>query len=206
MDDDGQYSSVNSAGEAELIPKSYFELLDLAAVFGRVAPLEVDLGCGDGTFLASLAAQFSDRNFLGIERLDGRVRRACAKAARANLPNVRFLKIECSYAVQNLLPPASVEVVHLLFPDPWPKQRHHRRRIVTPDFLASIHRALAADGRLRIVTDQADYFEAITHLLSAAPFAVANEETPGKFPLTTFEKHFIAAGTPIYRLGLRKIS
>ncbi|MGH7936376.1 MAG: tRNA (guanine(46)-N(7))-methyltransferase TrmB, partial [Chthoniobacterales bacterium] len=131
----------------ELIPENYFAPLNLAQVFPRAAPLEVDLGCGDGTFLVALAAKFPERNFLGVERLLGRVRSACGKAARAKLPNVRVLRIESSYAVEYLLPPASVAVGHLLFPDPWPKKRHHRRRIVTAGFIAAIHRVLKPRGR-----------------------------------------------------------
>ncbi|MBA3960275.1 MAG: tRNA (guanosine(46)-N7)-methyltransferase TrmB [Chthoniobacterales bacterium] len=201
-----QYSSAAAAGKAELIPASYFEPIDPAAIFARLAPLEVDLGCGNGAFLVALAAQFPERNFLGIERLIGRVRSACAKAARANLPNVRVLKVELSYAVKYLLPPTSVAVLHLLFPDPWPKQRHHRRRIVTADFLADLHRVLARDGRLRLATDQADYFETIRQLISTQPFAKVDDNAAERFPLTTFEKHFVAAGAPIYRLVLRKVS
>lgn len=188
-----------------MTPENYFAPLNLGAIFPRVAPLEVDLGCGDGTFLVSLAAQFPERNFLGIERLVGRVRSACGKIARAKLSNVRVLLIESSYAMQYLFPPASIAAVHLLFPDPWPKKRHQRRRIVTPDFLAAVQRALAPDGVLRIATDQQDYFAAICELVPVTEFRIENgaNET---FPRTTFEQRFVATGTPIYRLRLRKVS
>ncbi|MGH7937910.1 MAG: tRNA (guanine(46)-N(7))-methyltransferase TrmB, partial [Bryobacteraceae bacterium] len=133
-----------------------------------------------------------------------RVRSACGKAARAKLPNVRVLRIESSYAVEYLLPPASVAVGHLLFPDPWPKKRHHRRRIVTAGFIAAIHRVLKPRGRLRIATDQNDYFEAIRALISPAAFREENGSPD--FPLTTFEKHFVRQRVPIYRLELVKVS
>ncbi len=188
----------------ELIPTDYFASLDLGSIFPRVAPVEIDLGCGDGAFLAALAGRFPERNFLGIERLIGRVRSACGKMVREKLPNVRLLRIESTYAVQYLLPPNSVEVVHLLFPDPWPKKRHHRRRIVTHDFLAAVHRILGPDGRFRIATDQEDYFEAIGELVSASAFREEAADGRETFPLTTFEKHFVAARAPIYRLELRK--
>ncbi len=131
--------------DLELIPEDYFAPLDLGQVFPRPGPLEVDLGCGDGRFLVALAERFPERNFLGIEKLAGRVEAACRKGARRGLPNVRVLRIETSYAIQYLLPPASVEVVHLLFPDPWPKERHQRRRIVT----AGISRPGAPSARRR---------------------------------------------------------
>jgi tRNA (guanine-N7-)-methyltransferase len=194
------------ASEIEFIPTNYFAPLELAQVFPRSAPLEVDLGCGDGAFFAALAERFPDRNFLGLEKLAGRVRRACKKAARLGLPNMRVLRIESVYAIQYLLPPGSAEVVHLLFPDPWPKKKHRRRRIMTADFLVLVHRVLAPDGRFRIATDQKKYFEAMRELITPTAFvetASASEET---FPLTTFEKHFLAESAPIYRLELRKVS
>lgn len=206
MNDAVDYSRGITAATVELIPADYFAPLDLAAIFPRVAPVEIDLGCGDGVFLSSLAAKFPERNFLGVERLVGRVRSACGKAIRGKLPNVRVLRIESTYAVRYLLPPNSVDGVHLLFPDPWPKKRHHRRRIVTGDFLAAVHRILNPGGWFRIATDQEHYFEAIRELASAAEYQEDGDDGEERFPLTTFEKHFIATGAPIYRLGLRKIS
>ncbi len=205
MNDATDYSSALTAEQVQLVPANYFAPLDLTANFPRTAPVEVDLGCGDGTFLTAMAAQHPERNFLGIERLAGRIRSACGKVARAQLPNVRVLLVDSAYAVAYLLPEGSVAVMHLLFPDPWPKKRHHRRRIVTPEFLASVHRALAPGGRLRIVTDQADYFAAIRELVAASEFQNAPDDPAEEFPRTTFEKHFVAASAPIYRLGLRKI-
>jgi tRNA (guanine-N7-)-methyltransferase len=192
--------------EVELIPEDYFAPLDLEKAFGRQAPLEVDLGCGDGGFMAELAAKFPERNFLGIERLGGRVLRGCRKVTRLGVQNVRFLRIESSYAVQYLLAPQSVDVVHLLFPDPWPKKKHKRRRIVQPQFLGAIHRMLAPGGRFRIATDQENYFSVICALISPQLFA-PNEAPPNEtFPITTFERHFVREGAPIYRLDLRKVS
>jgi tRNA (guanine-N7-)-methyltransferase len=108
--------------------------------------------------------------------------------------------------VQYLLPPESVSVVHLLFPDPWPKKRHQRRRLVSADFLAAVHRSLAPGGLFRIATDQEDYFAAIQALATTSPFAEEIGAELEIFPLTTFEKHFVAARVPVHRLRLRKIS
>ena len=204
VDDAVAYSSGITAAMAELIPTDYFAPLDLALAFPRPAPLEIDLGCGDGTLLAGLAEKFPQRNFLGIERLVGRVQSACGKVARARLPNVRILRIESTYAVKHLLPSSSIGVVHLLFPDPWPKKRHHRRRIVTGDFLAAVHRILVSGGTFRIATDQGDYFEAIRKLVFASAFQEEVGDKDETFPLTTFEKQFVATRAPIYRLRLRK--
>jgi tRNA (guanine-N7-)-methyltransferase len=194
------------AAEIELIPANYFAPLDLAQVFPRRAPLEVDIGCGDGAFLTAQAERFPERNFLGLEKLAGRVRRACKKASRLALPNVRVLRIESAYAIQYLLPPASADVMHLLFPDPWPKKKHRRRRIVSADFLDLVRRALVPNGRFRIATDQKHYFEATRELIPPTAFLEMTPAAEETFPRTTFEKHFLAEGAPIYRLELRKVS
>ena len=166
-----------------------------------------------------LAQLHPDKDFLGIDRLVGRVAKGCRKAAA--LENVRILNVESSYAVGYLLPEKSVETFYLLFPDPWPKRRHQRRRIVTKGFLDSIHRALEPNGVLHIATDQLDYFQWIERLAgadkrfvdcSAAPepwrrrVDVNASPTRTDLPQTKFERRFSAAGAPIYRLALRKIS
>ena len=188
----------------ELVPETLFAPLDLLAIFGRQAPLQVDLGCGDGSFLCELASQNPHRNFLGVEKLAGRVAKACRKSA--HLTNLRVLNAESGYAVRYLVPGASVETFYLFFPDPWPKRRHHRRRIVTNDFLDSVHRALGDNGILRIATDQSDYFREIQRLTRRhSGFTTVNPDD-ANLPLTKFQKRFIALGASIHRLALRKIS
>ena len=189
----------------ELVPETYFAPLDLLATFGREAPLQVDLGCGEGDLLCELARKHPQRNFLGTEKLAGRVAKVCRKSA--DLENVRVLKVESSYAIRHLLPESSVETFYLLFPDPWPKRRHQRRRIVKLDFLDSIHRALEPAGVLRIATDQLDYFQQIEHSVrsTTVKFEFVDHEDVD-LPMTKFERRFVDAGAPIYRLALRKIS
>jgi tRNA (guanine-N7-)-methyltransferase len=209
VDASTDYSNATSitagARAIEFIPGDYFAPLDLATIFSRLAPLEVDLGCGDGSFLNAMAPQFPERNFLGVERLLGRVNTGCRHAARAHLPNVRFLRLEFVYAMQFLLPARSVDVAHLLFPDPWPKSRHRRRRTVTPEFLSAIYRLLAPNGRFRIATDQEKYFRAIHELILPDQFIEISPNESKCYPLTTFEKRFVEQGLPIHRLELRKI-
>ena len=194
----------------ELVPETYLAPLDLLTIFGRVALLQVDLGCGDGSFLCQLAERQPDQNFLGTEKLVGRVARVCRKAA--SLENVRVLNVESSYAVRYLLPEASVKTFYLLFPDPWPKRRHHRRRIVNVDFLNSVHRALKTEGVLRIATDQLDYFEQMRCVAADHSGFAIIDSNPSlarmdvDLPLTKFERRFREMNAPIYRLTLRKIS
>ena len=189
-----------------MIPQSRYSLtnrLDLEKIFGRKAPLEVDLGCGNGSFLCALARSMPYKNFLGIERLLGRIRSSARKAASLN--NVRLLQMESSYAVRYLLPAGSVETFYLLFPDPWPKRRHHRRRIVTPDFLGYVHTALKVNGGIYIATDHLDYFRKIEETArSTSGFAIA--EVDVELPPSGFELIFRQQGAPIHWLALRKVS
>jgi tRNA (guanine-N7-)-methyltransferase len=188
----------------ELIPQTYVAALDLLAIFGRRAPLQVDLGCGEGSFLCELARRQPEKNLLGIDKLAGRVQKACRKAAE--LQNVRFLNVESSYAVRYLLPESSVETFYLLFPDPWPKRRHHRRRIVTPEFLSSINVALEGNGTIYIATDHLDYFEEIERIARADPGLTAVLPVAIDLPLTKFERQFRARDAAIHWLELRKTS
>lgn len=187
-----------------LIPESYFAPLDLAKIFGRVAPLQVDLGCGDGVSLFALAEQTPDKNFLGFERLLHRVKKANRKAEKTT--NMRIMRIENSYAVRHLLPPGSVEMFHLLFPDPWEKRRHHQRRVVGLDFLKDIYIALGSGGILRIVTDHKDYFDQIQQVAARTQNFDLILNGGAIYPPSTFEQKFTAQGLEIHRLELRKIS
>ena len=188
----------------ELIPENYVAPLDPIAIFGRIAPLDVDLGCGNGDLICELGRRHPERNFLGIDKLACRVAKSSRKAS--TLDNVRILNVESSYAVRYLLPESSVGNFYLLFPDPWPKRRHHRRRIVTRDFLDSIYRALENDGVFRIATDDQHYAEQIQSVAqNHSSFAIVDADDVD-LPLTKFEGRFREQGAPIYRLALRKIS
>src|SRR5438093_7913937 len=151
----------------ELVPELQVARLDFVRLFGRNACLEVDLGCGDGSFLCELAQQFPERNFLGIDRLTKRVEKVRRKAAK--IDNVRVLPTDTLFGVRYLLPENSVQTFYLLFPDPWPKRRHHQRRIFTGEFLDAVAAALEQNGVLRVATDQLDYFQQIQRLSRAPP-------------------------------------
>jgi tRNA (guanine-N7-)-methyltransferase len=188
----------------EYLPKSLTSALEIETIFSRFAPVEIDLGCGDGTFLTAMARENPAHNFLGIERLLGRMRTVCRKVARLDLKNARVLRMESSYAVTHLLPTGSVTAFHLLFSDPWPKRRHHRRRAFTHEFLFSIHRALIAGGLFHVATDHTDYFRQIEKVIAETDiFAISREQN--NFPPTSFEQKFIARGLPVFRLLLRKV-
>ena len=187
----------------ELIPDSTATRLDFVQLFGRIAPVHVDLGCGNGSFLERLASEHPAWNFLGIERLLRRVRKSDRKAAA--LPNLWIIRSETMFLLKHLLPPASVDCFYLLFPDPWPKRRHQRRRLVTAEFLNALWNGLTDDGLFYLATDHDDYFAAIHELIDKTPqFAPA--DSAWDLPATTFEQKFVSASMPIHRLSLRKVS
>ena len=190
----------------KLLPELQVAPLDLVQLFGRNAPLHVDLGCGDGSFLCEMARQFPKKNFIGIERLTKRVEKVRRKAEK--IENVRVLRADTLFALRYLLPESSVETFYLSFPDPWPKRRHQFRRIFTRDFLHAIAVALGRHGVLRVATDQFDYFHQIERLSRAhLQFQTALQPTDDfVFPVTKFERKFRDQGVPIYRLTLRKAS
>jgi tRNA (guanine-N7-)-methyltransferase len=190
----------------EFIPENYCEPLDLAALFPQPgAPLEVDLGSGDGAFLVEMARRAHERNFLGVERLLGRLRRTSRRWARVGGPHVRLLRIESHYFVRYLLPRESVSVFHVMFPDPWPKRRHQAKRLIQTAFLDDVQKALAPGGELRLTTDSLPYFEQMRAVFKPHPGFAEEPWTPGDdYPQTDFERHFREKGLPIYRALLRR--
>jgi tRNA (guanine-N7-)-methyltransferase len=184
----------------ELIPDDYFRRLHREDIFPDPArPLELDVGCGDGTFLLQMADRFRERDFLGIERLGGRVSKIVRGAARAGLTNVRVLCLESAYALEWLLPEACAARVHLLFPDPWPKKKHAARRFMQPENLAVIRRVLAPGGAFLFKTDHADYFEEASANGDASPEfqRTAWLDAEEFYPLTDFEQQWLAQGCTI---------
>ena len=121
-------------------------------------PLELEIGSGKGTFLVQQARHQPGTDFLGIEYAGAFWRHAADRVRRHGLENVRLLHADATVFVRNFVPPGSLAVVHLYFPDPWPKARHHKRRSFCAAFLRDLHPRLAPGGELRVATDHADYF------------------------------------------------
>src|SRR5471032_2062665 len=110
--------------------RSIIEPLVLAEIFPKPQPLEVELGCGDASFLVGYARRNPGRNFIGVERLLGRIQKLDRKGRRDGLVNLRGVRIESAYFLQYLLPPGSASALHIYFPDPWPKKRHRKHRLI----------------------------------------------------------------------------
>jgi tRNA (guanine-N7-)-methyltransferase len=188
-------------------PPNWFARLDWRNVFGPRAnfPIEIDLGSGDGGFLIGEAQSRPDTNFVGVERLLGRLRKADKKSARLGLENVRLVRIENSYFVEWLAPPDSISAYHIYFPDPWPKKRHHKRRLFNEKFVAALARTLKSGGRVHIATDHADYFAEIQKIFAGnANFSAISPQIFAS--KTDFEREFLTQNAKISRASFEKIA
>jgi tRNA (guanine-N7-)-methyltransferase len=204
---DGSTDLGPRSGETlELVPADIFEPISFADIFENNGPVEVDLGSGPGRFLIEAARQYPEKNFFGVERLLGRVRKTLRSAARLGLTNVRILRLEIDYTVRYLLSPGLVSRLHLSFPDPWPKRRHQHRRLVDEDFLVASANALTAGGELWIKTDHADYFQCITKAVDSHRDLFVSVPWAEEYPTTDFEETYRSKDLPIYRTRLRKVN
>jgi len=185
-------------------PESWVSPLPLAEMFAERQPLEVELGSGDGSFLAQWAAAHPERNFIGVERLLGRLRKLDRKGKKLGLRNLRVMRIEAGYFVEYLLLPGSVAALHVYFPDPWPKRKHRKHRLVNEAFVRAAARALAPGGKVWLRTDDADYHAQMLQVFAATK-EFQSVETPAELAavVTDFEREFNARGVQTLRAGWR---
>ena len=149
------------------IPADWLHPIDLAGLFPNPGPVHIDLGCGKGRFLLARAAAYRGVNFLGIDRMLRRIRKIDSKARRRGLDNIRLMRIEGYYAVSYLIPPASIDTYFILFPDPWPKKKHHDQRMFNPRFVDALFRTMKPGGVVHLATDHLPYFEEIAAIMRA---------------------------------------
>lgn len=184
--------------------RSILEPLNLAGLFPRPQPLEVELGCGDASFLVEYARRRPERNFIGVERLLGRIQKLDRKGRRAGLENLRGVRIESSYFLQYLLPPHSAAALHIYFPDPWPKKKHRRHRLIGETFPALARAALVPGGGVYLRTDDRDYFEQMLAVFAADRQFQIIETPPELRELPTdFEREFLARKIQTLRQAYR---
>jgi len=174
---------------------SIIERIDLERFFPKAQPLDVELGSGDGSFLVEYAALHPERNFIGIERLLGRLRKLDRKGRRAGLINLRGLRIESSYFLQYLLPAHSAAALHVYFPDHWPKRKHRRHRLINESFPTLARSSLEPGGTVFLRTDDSDYFEQMRRVFeNTDDFAQASIPESLAKVRTDFEREFNARG------------
>ena len=173
--------------------------------FGRTAPLAVEIGCGVGEATAALAARRPEWNVLGFEVWRPGVADTLGRLAEVGAGNVRILGVDAVWSMEHLLRVGSVHELWTFFPDPWPKHRHHKRRLVTPRFAARAAARLEPGGWWRLATDWPAYAEQMQAVLDAEP-ALAGGVT-GRWPerpVTRFERRGIAEGRPVTDLAYRR--
>lgn len=185
--------------------------LDLATAFGRVAPRVVEIGFGNGENLISLTATRPERDFLGIEVHLSGVGRVLLAAEERQLGNLRVICHDAVEVLERQIPLQSLDEVLILFPDPWPKKRHHKRRLVQGPFVELLAARLRPSGLLRLATDWQPYAEHMLEVLSACPL-LSNESAqqtfvprPSERAPTRFEKRGERLGHGVWDLAFRRI-
>lgn len=178
--------------------------MDAAGVFGRHAPLVAEIGFGMGQATAQIAAAMPETDFIGIEVHEAGVGALLREIGERALSNLRIVRHDAVEVLREMIAPASLAGVHIFFPDPWPKKRHHKRRLVQPAFVDLLASRIAPGGRLHCATDWQDYAEQMLAVLSACPALVNTAPgfapRPAIRPLTKFEARGLKLGHGVWDL------
>lgn len=205
----GRITRAQQAALAGLMPRYGLDpaqgRFDLAAIFGRNARRTLEIGFGNGGSLLALASEHPDEDFIGIEVHRPGVGRLLMDLESHKLANVRVVCGDAVEVLAHCLPDASLDAVLVYFPDPWPKKRHRKRRLVQPEFVAQIALKLKRGGGLQLATDWPDYAEHMLAVLSAHPDLVNTHGTgyaarAPERPLTRFENRGLRLGHPVHDL------
>ena len=182
--------------------------LDPATVFGRSAPVVLEIGFGMGAATAEIAAARADTDFIGCEVHEPGVGALLKRIGEQNLSNIRILQHDAVQVLQHMIAPATLAAVHVFFPDPWHKKKHNKRRLIQPALVNLLASRLAVDGVLHCATDWQPYAEQMLEVLSAEPALVNTAEgyapRPEYRPLTKFEARGIKLGHGVWDLVFRR--
>ncbi len=194
-----------------LDPQALFVAIQPAAVQPSTRPITLEIGSGNGESLATMAAAAPERDFIGLDVHRPGVGHLLLLIEQQGLTNLRVLRADATALLASGLPAASLDRVQLFFPDPWPKKRHHKRRIVQPDFIAAVARALQPGGLFHLATDWTPYAEWMLSMLDDANALFENCAGPGQFsprlaqrPLTKFERRGQRLGHQVHDLIYRR--
>ena len=196
-------------GEHGLTPETVPRPATSMALFGNDRPLEIEIGSGKGTFLLAESGARPEVNFLGIEYARRYWIFAADRLRRAERENARVVLAEASAFVREFLESQSLSAIHIYFPDPWPKTRHHRRRLLQPSFLEELVSKLKPGARLSIATDHREYFEQIAAAVKRSPlaevdFARTCASLESEVVGSNFERKYRREGRNIYMLSAEK--
>jgi tRNA (guanine-N7-)-methyltransferase len=212
----GRMGAVRADALARLWPERGYDIdpaggaaFDPVGLFGRGAPLVLEIGCGMGETTAAMAAADPDRDYLGADVHTPGLANLLALAERDRLANVRAARGDAVELLRDLMKPGSLAAVHVFFPDPWPKARHHKRRIVRPDVVTLMRERLAPGGLLHCATDWTPYAEQMLEVLGADP-GLRNTHSgyaprPASRPVTKFERRALTAGREIFDLVFTRV-
>lgn len=175
--------------------------LDPAAV------CELDMGCGSGSFTAALAARYPERRILAADVMLGRLRKVVKRLEKCGSANWEVLRVEARMLIGRMLPDASLDRIHLLCPDPWPKGRHRGHRLLASDFTAALHRVLKSDGIFHFSSDDANYCRAVETVVTQSQlFAPAPDGAADLADVKSdFELKWLAEGKTVKHLAWRKL-
>ena len=204
---EGQARALADLGPRFVLP--YTErLLDFHAVFGRQAPVVLEIGFGMGDATAKIAEVLPETDFIGCEVHEPGVGALLKQIGERELTNLRIVQDDAVQVLKHMIPPASLAGVHIFFPDPWHKKRHHKRRLIQPGFVADLLAHLAPGGYLHCATDWEPYAQQMLDVLSAEPGLVNTAEgyaeKPAYRPLTKFENRGLRLGHGVWDLVFRK--
>lgn len=171
-------------------------------VFSNEHPVEIEIGIGKGRFILDAARRREDVNYVGVEWAMKYLRMAHARCVRRELSNLRFVRADAREFVEFFVPERSVNAYHIYFPDPWPKKRHHKRRLFNREFLNEVERTLIPGGLLWLATDFAEYFEVMEDVLRESD-RLREIDRVWDGAKTNYEEKYLAVGKPIYRRVLQ---
>ncbi len=178
--------------------------LDFARVFGNARPVTLEIGFGNGESLFEQACKLPVQNFLGVEVHRPGVGHLLHRIGEAQIENIRIICHDAVEVLQGQIADASLACVQLFFPDPWHKKRHHKRRILQPDFIAEVYRVLVDGGRFHMATDWQDYAEHMCCEMDAASGFDFVSDSRGERPLTKFEQRGLRLGHAVWDLNYSK--
>ena len=210
----GRVSSAQRRAYDSLLPRYGIpfsdSIVDLDAAFGRSAPRILKIGFGMGETTTQIAARHPENDYLGIEVHTPGIGGLLRRLEELGLPNVRIIQHDAVEVLQRMIAPCTFDAVHIFFPDPWPKKRHHKRRLIQPPFITLIADRMRPGAYIHVATDWQHYAEQILELLAADP-ALANmaegfAPRPEYRPLTKFENRGLKLGHRVWDIVFRRIS